>query len=110
VLSDSPAGGHIHRRKQRRTGRFFVTGHSEYDRDTLANEYFRDVGKGPRHPRPLQIISPMTTRKRNLAMTWRAHATPALFQLAQLFRLSEYAVRSVFSRINFPEAAEYMVF
>lgn len=25
---------------------FFVTGHSEYDRDTLAKEYFRDLGKG----------------------------------------------------------------
>ncbi len=25
---------------------FFVFGHAEYDRDTLANEYFRDVNKG----------------------------------------------------------------
>lgn len=25
---------------------FFVTGHSEYDRDTLAKEYFRDKEKG----------------------------------------------------------------
>ena len=25
---------------------FFVTGHSEYDRDTLAKEYFRDKSKG----------------------------------------------------------------
>lgn len=25
---------------------FFSTGHSEYDRDTLAKEYFRDVEKG----------------------------------------------------------------
>ena len=26
--------------------RFFITGHPEYDADTLANEYFRDVNKG----------------------------------------------------------------
>ena len=26
--------------------RFFITGHPEYDPDTLANEYFRDVNKG----------------------------------------------------------------
>ncbi len=26
--------------------KFFVTGHSEYDRDTLAKEYFRDLEKG----------------------------------------------------------------
>lgn len=25
---------------------FFSTGHSEYDRDTLAKEYFRDAEKG----------------------------------------------------------------
>lgn len=25
---------------------YFITGHSEYDRDTLAQEYFRDVAKG----------------------------------------------------------------
>ena len=25
---------------------FFATGHSEYDRDTLSKEYFRDVNKG----------------------------------------------------------------
>ena len=30
-----------------RTGRHvFITGHAEYDRDTLANEYFRDISKG----------------------------------------------------------------
>jgi len=26
--------------------RFFITGHPEYDPETLANEYFRDVNKG----------------------------------------------------------------
>ena len=26
--------------------RFFITGHPEYDPDTLANEYFRDVNRG----------------------------------------------------------------
>ena len=31
----------------RRDGRqFFITGHSEYDRETLGNEYFRDLQKG----------------------------------------------------------------
>ena len=30
-----------------RTGRHvFITGHAEYDRETLANEYFRDLSKG----------------------------------------------------------------
>lgn len=26
--------------------RFFITGHPEYDPETLANEYFRDLSKG----------------------------------------------------------------
>lgn len=45
VLSVSPdAGINIVASKDSR--RFFVTSHSEYDRDTLAAEYFRDINKG----------------------------------------------------------------
>ena len=32
--------------KSENNRRFFITGHPEYDPDTLANEYFRDVNKG----------------------------------------------------------------
>ncbi len=32
--------------KSRDNRRFFITGHPEYDPDTLANEYFRDMNKG----------------------------------------------------------------
>ena len=32
--------------KSKDNRRFFITGHPEYDPDTLANEYFRDVNKG----------------------------------------------------------------
>lgn len=32
--------------KSENNRRFFITGHPEYDFDTLANEYFRDVNKG----------------------------------------------------------------
>ena len=42
-LSDL-AGVHIVAEKSGR--KFFVTGHAEYDRDTLAKEYFRDKNKG----------------------------------------------------------------
>lgn len=53
--------------------RIFVTGHSEYDRDTLASEYFRDVGKGldialPKHYFPFD--DPTQTPIQN----WRGHA------------------------------------
>ena len=32
--------------KSENNRRFFITGHPEYDPDTLANEYFRDINKG----------------------------------------------------------------
>ena len=45
VLATSPqTGAALIRSKDGR--RVFATGHSEYDRDTLAHEYYRDVGKG----------------------------------------------------------------
>ena len=45
VLSSSKdAGINIIASKNNR--QFFVTSHSEYDRDTLSNEYFRDIDKG----------------------------------------------------------------
>ena len=45
ILTESDISGvHIVCDKTQR--QFFITGHSEYDRDTLANEYFRDVNKG----------------------------------------------------------------
>lgn len=52
---------------------FFVTGHSEYDRDTLAKEYFRDVKKGldiklPRH------YFPNDDPKKIPPLKWRMHA------------------------------------
>ena len=53
---------------------FFVTGHSEYDRETLAGEYFRDVNKGlpieiPRHY--FQNDDP----KQKILYRWRGHAS-----------------------------------
>lgn len=45
VLTSSELSGvHIIANKNGR--QYFITGHSEYDRDTIASEYFRDVKKG----------------------------------------------------------------
>ena len=51
----------------------FMTGHLEYERDTLDQEYRRDQGKGlvpdvPRHYYPLDNVDAQP------AMNWRAHA------------------------------------
>lgn len=45
ILSYSELAG-IHIVADMECRKFFVTGHSEYDRDTLAREYFRDKKKG----------------------------------------------------------------
>ena len=52
---------------------FFVTGHSEYDRDTLAKEYFRDLSKGLDIDMPVNYFPNDDT---NLVpkMTWKGTA------------------------------------
>jgi homoserine O-succinyltransferase len=45
LLSTSPEAG-VFAVKSEDNRRFFITGHPEYDPDTLANEYFRDVNRG----------------------------------------------------------------
>ena len=53
ILTSSPESG-VHIVANRNGRQYFITGHSEYDRNTLASEYFRDKQKGleievPRH-------------------------------------------------------------
>lgn len=45
IISYSEIAG-VHIVSDMECRKFFVTGHSEYDRDTLAKEYFRDINKG----------------------------------------------------------------
>ena len=51
----------------------FITGHSEYDADTLANEYFRDLNEG----KPIEIPKyyfPEDYPQNEPIVTWRSHA------------------------------------
>ena len=45
IISYSDESG-IHIISDMECRNIFITGHSEYDRDTLAKEYFRDLNKG----------------------------------------------------------------
>ena len=57
-----------------RNGRqIFVTGHSEYDAGTLADEYFRDLGKGLPIKMPVNYF-PNDDPKQPPIVTWRSHA------------------------------------
>lgn len=58
-----------------KTGRqVFVTGHAEYDRDTLANEYYRDCNKGINPALPRNYF-PNDDAAETPPMTWRSSAT-----------------------------------
>jgi len=53
--------------------RIFVTGHSEYDANTLNEEYIRDLGKGITDTMP-QNYYPNNDPKKKPVMLWRGHA------------------------------------
>jgi len=65
------AGVYIAASKDRR--RIFVTGHSEYERDTLKNEYLRDIKKGSKISVPENYF-PDDDAGRTPVVRWRSHA------------------------------------
>ena len=72
ILAESDAAGvYIVTAKSER--QFFISGHSEYDAETLAAEYFRDRDKGLNPKIPVNYF---TNDDPNLppVMKWRAHA------------------------------------
>jgi len=73
VLATAPeTGAAIIRSRDGR--RIFATGHSEYDRDTLAHEYYRDVNKGLPIDLPENYF-PDNDPERAPRMSWHAHAS-----------------------------------
>jgi homoserine O-succinyltransferase len=72
ILTESNAAGvHIIAAKNGR--QIFVTGHEEYDRNTLKEEYLRDVQKGM-HPLMPQNYFPDDDPAREPPFVWRSHA------------------------------------
>ena len=72
ILSTSPEAG-VYAVSTKKGKQIFITGHSEYDRDTLANEYFRDLNAG----KPIDIPKnyfPNDNPKKTPLITWRSHA------------------------------------
>lgn len=72
ILADSDeAGVYIITTKKGR--QIFVTGHSEYDADTLKNEYFRDLEKGLNPNIPKNYFYNDNPRSKPI-VRWRSHA------------------------------------
>ena len=72
LASSNIAGTSIVAHKNGR--QFFVFGHAEYDRNTLYNEYFRDVNKGL-HPNVPYNYFPGNDPRALPRLTWRSYAT-----------------------------------
>ncbi len=72
VLAESPAAG-VYLAIAQEGKKIFVTGHPEYDRYSLNNEYFRDLNKGL----PIQIpynYYPGDDPKEKPLLQWRSHS------------------------------------
>jgi homoserine O-succinyltransferase len=52
----------------------FILGHQEYDKDTLAGEYFRDIDKGKEIPIPKNYFE-NDDPDRDILFRWRSHAS-----------------------------------
>ena len=72
VISSSEDAG-VYAVMTKRGKQIFVTGHSEYDADTLKTEYLRDLSQG----KPISIprtYFPCDNPRRTPVVTWRSHA------------------------------------
>ena len=72
ILADSDEAG-IYIVTTKKGRQIFVMGHSEYDADTLKNEYFRDLDKGMNPNIPANYFTNDDPKKKPL-VRWRSHA------------------------------------
>ena len=72
ILAVSEKAG-VYAVKSRNNRQIFITGHSEYDQNTLAKEYFRDVNLGKEIAVPENYF-PNDDPSQPPRVTWRAHA------------------------------------
>ena len=72
ILAVSEKAG-VYAVKSRNNRQIFITGHSEYDQNTLAKEYFRDVNLGKEIAVPENYF-PNDDPQQPPRVTWRAHA------------------------------------
>ncbi len=72
ILSSSPEAG-IFAVSTRHGRQIFITGHTEYDADTLYNEYKRDLDEGLPIQMPVNYF-PNNRVTKNIPVTWRSSA------------------------------------
>jgi homoserine O-succinyltransferase len=106
ILADSPeVGPHIVSTENGR--RIFILGHQEYDKETLAGEYFRDVNKG------LEIDVPKNYFKNDdptedILFRWRGHASLLFNNWLNfyVYQATPYNLEEMGENLSFPPIAE----
>jgi len=73
ILSESKESG-VYIVSSKDGKQIFVTGHSEYDTDTLKNEYFRDINKGLKISVPKHYFPDDDPNKEPIAK-WKSHSS-----------------------------------
>ncbi len=73
IMADSEEAG-VYIVGNQSGSQFFVMGHSEYDANTLAHEYFRDLDKGMNPEIPAHYF-PDDDPTKQPKVTWRSHGT-----------------------------------
>ncbi|MBQ8292115.1 MAG: homoserine O-succinyltransferase [Clostridia bacterium] len=72
ILASSPRTG-VYAVSSKNGRQIFITGHSEYDADTLKNEYVRDLSQG-KEIKPPENYYPNDDASLPPVVSWRAHA------------------------------------
>ncbi len=72
ILAESEETG-VYAVSSRNGRQIFITGHSEYDKNTLKNEYLRDLSQGKKIDLPKNYFLKDDPRKEPV-VSWRAHA------------------------------------
>ena len=95
ILSASPEAG-VYAVKTDQGRQVFLMGHAEYDRDTLAKEYFRDLAAGVEIQIPANYF-PEDDPERTPRMSWRscAHLLYANWLNYCVYQTSPYDIRDI---------------
>jgi homoserine O-succinyltransferase len=95
ILSASPEAG-VYAVKTDQGRQVFLMGHAEYDRDTLAKEYFRDLAAGVEIQIPANYF-PEDNPERTPRMAWRscAHLLYANWLNYCVYQTSPYDIRDI---------------
>jgi len=107
LLSTSPQAG-VYMAADKNSRQFYITGHSEYDRDTLANEYHRDLTAGL-SIEPPENYFPADNPTAVPLLTWRSHAHLLFANWLNYFvyQSTPYDLSKLEENLEYPEENVY---